>query len=111
MEQVRKLLSNRPAEHLSQLAQLGFDANIRLMSEDQWVDIHLNQAGLRLHGEDGQQLEFTHPELTVFFSSQDMAINVLQGDQPLIEAVMQGHIRSSGYIVWVFRLLRALSSA
>lgn len=47
------------------------------------------------------------PEWTLYFTSWEMAAELLQGRRPLIDAFMQGDLRASGYIVWAFRLLSA----
>ena len=108
MEQVRDLLRSRPAGHTIRDGIVPIDANVRLMSDDRWIDIQFSDQGLTLEGRNNQPLDFAQPELVVYFSSPQTALRILQGELPLVDAVMQGHVRSSGYIVWVFRLLRAL---
>lgn len=89
-------------------------SGLTLLPEDQPPDltVQLNWGSDHLH------LRFTPDKLTVvntqsrdftiYLSNLDTLQNILNGQLPLMDAVLSGDLRSDGYIVWTFRLLMAL---
>lgn len=55
--------------------------------------------------------EVPQPELILHFSSEQCALDILQGRYSPIDAFMQEDFRSNGYIMWAFQCLAVFSTA
>ena len=97
--------------HITKLA-----TNPSLEGLDVWVGINVNgkEIALRIaQGElvvHGPQLDVSaDTEWTIYFDSETTALALLRGDANPIELFMSEKLRSSGYIVRTFEVIRALS--
>ena len=74
-----------------------------------WQDGHLDG-----HISDGAMQWIETPsepaELTLYFSDEQCALDILTAKLSPIDAFMHGDFRSSGYIVWTFALLRIFAA-
>ena len=49
-------------------------------------------------------------DFNIHFADYATLINLLRGTENLMDTVLQGRVRSDGYIVWTFRLLMAVAA-
>jgi hypothetical protein len=101
-------------QHLQQhfdASQVGeLDLRVRFDWQTGFVDAHIGAGSLQwldTHSEEAAGLE---PELTLFFTDEQCALDIFSGRQSPIDAFMQGDFRSSGYIIWTFALLRIFAT-
>ena len=53
--------------------------------------------------------QITTAELILYFESRDQAKRLFSGEEDMVEAFMQGQIRSNGHLIWVFKTFAAFS--
>ncbi len=53
--------------------------------------------------------QITNAELVLYFESQAQAQRLFRGQEDVMEAFLQGHIRSNGHLIWVFKTFAAFS--
>jgi len=99
---------------LQQLLQQNFNASevgeldlhVRFDWQTDSVDAHIGSGTLNWLDAEAR----TGPELTLFFSDEQCALDIFNARRSPIDAFMHGDFRSSGYIIWTFALLRIFAA-
>ncbi|XOV81829.1 MAG: hypothetical protein ACFHXK_13240 [bacterium] len=97
-------------EHFDASQTGELDLRVRFDWREGHLDAHIGPDGLRWIDADNLPDAQAEPELTLFFSNEQCALDIFTGKRSPIDAFMHADFRSSGYIVWTFALLRLFAA-
>ena len=79
------------------------DLRVELNWHDDWLKFELS-------GDRCRPLEpDSRVELVIYFADQATMQRIFSGDYAALDAFSAGHLRSNGYLMWVFRVLAAFT--
>ncbi len=102
------LLQQHLQQHFDASKVGDLDLHVRIDWQSGCLDAHIGSG--RLNWLDVDAEVGTEPELTLFFSDEQCALAIFNGQRSPIDAFMHGDFRSSGYIIWTFALLRIFAA-
>lgn len=103
------LLQQHLQQHFNASAVGELDLHVRFDWQSGCVDAHIGSDTLSWL--DAESRAGADPELTLYFSDEQSALDVFNGQRNPIDAFMHGDFRSSGYIIWTFALLRIFAAS
>ena len=102
-------------QHLQQhfdASQVGdLDLRVRFDWQTGCLDAHIGSGTLQWLDGNGEDAAELAPELTLFFTDEQCALDIFNGKLSPIDAFMHADFRSSGYIIWTFALLRIFAAS
>jgi hypothetical protein len=102
------LLQQHLQQHFNASEVGELDLHVRFDWQSGCVDAHIGSGTLSWLDADASAE--TDPELTLFFSDEQCALDIFNGRRSPIDAFMHSDFRSSGYIIWTFALLRVFAA-
>ena len=102
------LLQQHLQQHFNASEVGELDLQVRIDWQSDSLDVHIGSGTLNWF--DGDAGAKTEPELTLFFSDEQCALDIFNGRRSPIDAFMHSDFRSSGYIIWTFALLRIFAA-
>lgn len=101
-------------QHLQQnfdASQVGeLDLRVRFDWQTGFLNAHIGSGSLQWLDADSKDAAGLEPEMTLFFTDEQCALDIFNGRLSPIDAFMHADFRSSGYIIWTFALLRIFAA-